>query len=116
MLACSGTSRCLLFLPGADVDHAVSQVDVVAVERERFPRAHAGDGQQPDQRLDDAPRVAAVASPRAAAINAAISLLGVDVGGDPRPVPGQQVRWTGPRWRGRSSPGDAANPRATVSR
>ena len=41
----------LVLLADADEDRAVSQVDVVAVERERLCRAHRGDREQPDQRL-----------------------------------------------------------------
>lgn len=38
----------LLLLARADVHHAVAEIDVVAVERERLSGTHSGDGQQPD--------------------------------------------------------------------
>ena len=41
----------LVLLARADEDHTVTQIDVVAVQRERLSRAHRGDREQPDQRL-----------------------------------------------------------------
>jgi hypothetical protein len=41
----------LVLLARADVQHAMAQVGVLAVERKRFRRAQPGDSQQPDQRL-----------------------------------------------------------------
>ena len=40
-----------LLLAGADVHHAVAQIDILPIERERLPGTHPGDRQQPDQRL-----------------------------------------------------------------
>ena len=77
-------------LPGAHVHHAVVQVDVVTVESEGFPWAAAGDGQQPDQRLVTG-SAQCRSQPSSGCHQRRDLLLGVDVGGDARTVPGQQV-------------------------
>jgi hypothetical protein len=81
----------LVLLARADVQHTVAEVDVLAIARERLPRAYPGDSQQPDQRrmtrgVQRRPELSCSCQQRRD--------LGVcvDVGRDPRATPGQQVR------------------------
>ena len=62
-----------LLLAGADVHHAVAEIDILAVERERLPGAHPGDRQAARSASGDARRATAALSLPAAAISAAIS-------------------------------------------
>ena len=71
VVGCSGTSRCLCCLR-SDVHRAVVEVDIVAVEAERFAGPHAGGRDQTDHRLQRRRAQWGVSS-AAACISAAIS-------------------------------------------
>ena len=78
-------------LGGTDVQSAVVEVDVRLVERQRLAGAQAADGQQPDQRLEG--RGAQSWRQVLCGLHQRHDLrLGVQVGSDPRPPSGQQVR------------------------
>jgi hypothetical protein len=80
----------LLLLARTDLQHAVAKIDVWAVERERFSGTDPGDGKQPDQRLmtDRAQRRCQLSR---GCHQRRDLLVGVDVWGDPRAMPGQEV-------------------------
>ncbi len=49
VLSCSGSSRaCAVELALAHPQHALLEIDVLAVKRDRFTDAHPGNGEQPD--------------------------------------------------------------------
>ena len=80
----------LFLLARTDVHCAVPQVDVLAVESEGLPGTHARDGQQPDQRLMTRRAQPRSQLPRGGHQRRDLR-LGVDVWGDPRAAPRQQV-------------------------
>ena len=80
----------LVLLARADVQHAVAKVDVLPVERERLCRAHAGDGQQPDQRVMPGGAQRRSELPGSGQQRRDVGVC-VDVWRDPRAMPGQQI-------------------------
>src|ERR1019366_141528 len=78
-----------LLLARADENHTVAQIDVVAVQRQRFSRPHRGDREQPDQRLMTY-RAQPRREPPSGRDQCRDFLTGVDVGGDPWPVSWKQ--------------------------
>ena len=81
----------LVLLAGADEDHTVAQVDIVAVQRQRLAWAHRGDREQPDQRLMTHRPQRRRQQPGSRDQRRDL-LTGVDVGRDPWPICWQQVR------------------------